>query len=95
MLAVARVVNQLDDCEFGVVAVAVAEPYDSRVAARTVTVALAEFVEQTLQRGDSGGARRATLIAAARRGGLRAVARVEERGGLSAQVERLRRGRAR
>src|SRR5437868_3876164 len=72
------------------VAVAVAEADDARVAAGAVTVAPAQLVEHSLQGGDARGARRARLAAPSGRGGLPAVAGVEEGGGLSAQVERPR-----
>ena len=90
-LALARVIDQLDDGELGVVAVAPPELDDARVAARPILVALAQLVEETLQRGDARRARRARLLApAASPAPAARVARVEEAGGLPAQVQRLR-----
>ena len=85
-LALARVVDELDDSQFGVVAVAAAEADDTRVAARPLGVALAQLVEEALERGDARRAGRARLAAPAGRGRLLRVAGVEEACGLAAQV---------
>src|SRR5918912_1304934 len=90
-LALARVIDQLDDRQLGVVAVAAAQADDARVAARPLGVTLAQLAEEALERGDARGARDLGLLAPAGRVlGAARVAGVEEACRLAAQVERLR-----
>ncbi len=63
----ARIVNQFDDRQLSVVAVAVAQFQDARVTAGPILVTLAEFVKEPLERSNARSSCRPELTALAGR----------------------------